>query len=185
MALLGKKSGKQSSNTDVPPELKPYYDGSGAAAARRSALRVVLGLLILAILVTGGLAAWRYTRNHKVDLAFNRPKSNSSQSSQAPKNSTQNQQSNGKPKTNSGSSTNQGQLPSDTTAPSTSQSQTNQNNPAPATAPSQSSSESGASGTGGSTLTNTGPGETMAIVAIAAAALGTLLYYRRLLHDGR
>lgn len=181
MALFGRKANQGSSNGDVPPELKPYYvPGSGTVPPRRRALRLVLGLLILAIVATAGVAIWRYVHDHP------RPANTlaTNQTSQKPKTGT-NAPSQGSHPSSTGnnnsspSTSNQSAPPASSPAPSVTQQLpsdgSNSSTPTPTPAP------TGGTGTGPTSqaLVNTGPGETVALIAIIAAAGGALLHYLR------
>lgn len=59
MGLFGRKANQQSTKSDVPPELQPYFDGkSFPARVRRvlsSAAPLIISLIIIAGIIAGGV----------------------------------------------------------------------------------------------------------------------------------
>src|SRR5258708_36245419 len=62
MALFGRRANQQSTKPEVPPELRPYYDGASRGARLRHGLGRLAPLLIAIILsgaIIGGAVWWR------------------------------------------------------------------------------------------------------------------------------
>lgn len=160
MALFNRQN-----NRDIPPELRPYYDGPGQQTGGwgRWILRIIVAIVIIVLLAL--LVHWAWDKAHE-NTGTSQPTTSKSQPTK-PKEQVQKPQpkksSNGnQPATSNSSNQGQAQAPQTSKQPQPAQSNTE--------GTSASSGQATPSG-----LANTGPGDTLAVF-VATVAGGTVLY---------
>lgn len=160
---------------DVPPELRPYYrEQAVAARVRRTMVRVLVSLAVLAILAGGGTWAWLHRHSLKLGTGGNHPAVTQHQS--APPNAPQ--QSGSQPNTGPSSNANSSQTPAPNTPPSGSGSGSNAPQPSQpdinnSTPPAPHTSLQPASP---APIPNTGPGASVLVIGIVMAVAGVAVY---------
>ena len=168
MALFNRQK-----SSDIPPELQPYYEAPATQTRGgiRWIFRVLIALVILVLLFF--LVRWAW---HEAHTSSNNTKTSTSQgrSSSGRSSATNSGQTNKSSQPTQNSSTTP--APSTSSTPATTPPSSTSSNPS--TSPNtstQSNSPSGTSPTNGK-LTNTGPGNTVAL--FAATTLGGVLIYQ-------
>lgn len=163
MRFFGKRANRQSTKSEVPPELQAYYTPEAPRRRWRRAALFVLPVLALLLLIGGILWAIAASRHQKVGDLFRRP-STSQQQQQGTTGNTA-------PATNR-------QAPGSTSQPSGGQ-------PAPTAQQPQTGSTENQQGAGQTSQTatpgaipNTGPDEASLVgLAAATTSIGTTLYH--------
>ncbi len=149
MRIFGRKANTEPTKQDIPPELKPYFNGHPFWKWLGRAAPVIVAIVLAAGIIGGSL--WLRDRR----AAHNSTNTQTSQQSQTP--STNNQ---------TGTSQGNQNQPSSTTA-------------SPTDSTGGHPSSTGTAKPGSSTLLNTGPGDSAFAAALAAIAAGVLANYLR------
>lgn len=187
MRLFGKKANQQSVMADVPPELRPYYrEQAVAARVRRTMVRVLASLAVLAILAGGG--TWTWLHRHSIKFGAGSAKRPAATQQIANQDSTTPQSGGTNGSTTPPSGSSDGNTNSGTSGSGSSSGTNDGQAPAPSTPqPASTSSDSAPQSSSSSTppaphtspqpaapvpIPNTGPGSSVLVIGIVMAVAG-------------